>query len=151
MIEAVTYRLEWGDGRLLHTTGILGRLPGKVTDMPTLHILRAGTPQPRSDRWGTSFALEMSNEVIMVDCGPCATAKLIDAGVALTDANWLFFTHHHSDHNADYPSLMLFRWDQCTGEEPPLKVVGPPPTEHVTERLFGPDGAFRDDIAARIN
>ncbi|MGM0494791.1 MAG: MBL fold metallo-hydrolase [Armatimonadota bacterium] len=119
--------------------------------MPTLHILRAGTPQPQSERWGTAFAIEIAGEIVMIDCGPCATGKLVDAGLALTDVNWLFFTHHHSDHNADYPGLMLFRWDQCTGEEPPLQVIGPPPTEHVTERLFGDDGAFRDDIAARIN
>ena len=119
--------------------------------MPTLHILRAGTPQPRSERWGTAFALEMADETIVVDCGPCATGQLVAAGLSLRDVNWLFFTHHHSDHNADYPSLFLFRWDQCTGEEAPLQVVGPPPTEHVTEHLFGPDGAYRDDIAARID
>ncbi len=119
--------------------------------MPTLHILRTGTPHPDHRRWGTAFALEIADDVVMIDCGPCATGQLVAAGLSLTDVGWLFFTHHHSDHNADYPALFLFRWDQCTGEEPPLQVLGPPPTEHVTETLFGPDGAFGDDIAARIN
>ena len=85
----------------------------------------------------------------MIDCGPAATYKLLRAGLWLTDVEWLFFTHHHSDHNVDYPCLMLFRWDQTT-DEPPLQVIGPPPTEALTEKLFGSEGAFADDIHARI-
>ncbi|MGI5818606.1 MAG: MBL fold metallo-hydrolase [Armatimonadota bacterium] len=117
--------------------------------MATLHILGAGTPQPLAERWGSAYALEFDTGVVMVDCGPAATHKLLRSGLMLTDVEWLFFTHHHSDHNVDYPCLMLFRWDQST-DEPPLKVVGPPPTEAMTERLFGTDGVYADDIRARI-
>ncbi len=117
--------------------------------MPTLHILGAGTPGPSPERWGSAHAIEIGDSVVMIDCGPAATHKLVAAGLRPTDVGWLFFTHHHSDHNADYPCLMLFRWDQST-DEPPLQVIGPPPTEAITERLFGPDGAFADDIRARI-
>ncbi len=117
--------------------------------MATLHILGAGTPQPRADRWGSAYALEFDDHVVMIDCGPAATLKLVRAELKPTDVNWLFFTHQHSDHNCDYPCLMLFRWDQST-DEPPLRVIGPPPTEALTEKLFGPCGAFADDIRARI-
>ncbi len=120
-----------------------------MTDMATLHILGAGTPQPHVDRWGSAHALEFGDGVVMIDCGPAATLKLVRAGLQPKDVNWLFFTHHHSDHNCDYPCLMLFRWDQST-DEPPLRVIGPPPTEALTEKLFGPCGAFADDIRARI-
>jgi len=84
-----------------------------------------------------------------VDCGPAATHKLLRSGLWVTDVEWLFFTHHHSDHNCDYPCLMLFRWDQTT-DEPPLRIFGPPPTEALTEKLFGDEGAFAEDIHARI-
>jgi ribonuclease Z len=117
--------------------------------MVNLHILGAGTPQPLAERWGSSYALEFDDHVVMVDCGPAATHKLLRAGLWLVDVEWLFFTHHHSDHNCDYPCLMLFRWDQST-DDPPLQVIGPPPTGQFTERLFGAEGAFADDIHARI-
>ncbi len=116
--------------------------------MATLHILGAGTPQPIAERWGSSYALEFDDHVVMVDCGPAATHKLLRSGLWVLDVEWLFFTHHHSDHNCDYPCLMLFRWDQST-DDPPLKVIGPPPTEEFTEQLFGSEGAFADDIHAR--
>jgi len=117
--------------------------------MATLHILGAGTPQPLAERWGSAYALEFDDHVVMIDCGPAATHKLLRSGLWITDVEWLFFTHQHSDHNCDYPCLMLFRWDQTT-DEPPLRVFGPPPTETLTEKLFGPCGAFADDIRARI-
>lgn len=117
--------------------------------MALLHILGAGTPQPLAGRWGSSYALEFDDAVVMVDCGPAATLKLLRQDLWITDVEWLFFTHHHSDHNCDYPCLMLFRWDQTT-DEPALNVIGPPPTVELTEKLFGPEGAFADDIHARI-
>jgi len=118
--------------------------------MAMLHILGAGTPSPTLERWGTAFALEIGEDLLMIDCGPAATHKLVQAGLSPTDVGWLFFTHHHSDHNVDYPCLFLARWDHCTGDEPPLRVFGPPPTEGITRKLFGADGAFADDITARI-
>jgi ribonuclease BN (tRNA processing enzyme) len=120
-----------------------------VSCMSTLHILGAGTNYPNATRWGSAYALEFPDHVVMVDCGPAATLKLLRADLWLTDVEWLFFTHHHSDHNSDYPTLLLFRWDQTT-DEPPLRIIGPPPTEELTERLIGEDGAFADDIHARI-
>jgi len=116
--------------------------------MANLHILGAGTPQPIAERWGSAYALEFDDHVVMIDCGPAATHKLLRAGLWVVDVEWLFFTHHHSDHNCDYPCLMLFRWDQWT-DQPAIKVVGPPPTAAFTEKLFGPDGAFAEDIHAR--
>jgi ribonuclease BN (tRNA processing enzyme) len=117
--------------------------------MATLHMLGAGTPQPTAELWGSAYALEFDDHVVMVDCGPAATHKLLRSDLWITDVEWLFFTHHHSDHNSDYPTLMLFRWDQTT-DEPALKVIGPPPTVRMTAQLFGPEGVYADDIRARI-
>lgn len=117
--------------------------------MPTLHMLGTGTPSPTAERWGTAAALQFEHDVVMVDCGPAATWKLTQAGLRPIDVTWLLLTHLHSDHFVDYPTLVLTRWDHCVGGELPLIVVGPPPTVEVTDRLFGAEGAFADDLRAR--
>jgi ribonuclease BN (tRNA processing enzyme) len=87
----------------------------------------------------------------MFDCGPATTYRLAKLGISPTMVNHLFFTHHHFDHNADYPCFLLSRWDLSIGEEQVLQVYGPAPTETITERLIGETGAFVFDWKARVN
>jgi len=122
-----------------------------VSTIPALQILRAGTPGPSPERWGTAFLLEVGGDLIMVDCGHGATQRLVDAGRQPKHVSHLFITHHHSDHIVDFPCLFLARWNQCIGSEPPLRIFGPPPTEEATRTLFGDAGVFAPDITARIN
>lgn len=119
--------------------------------MPTtIHVLGTGTPTPTAASYGTSFAIERSDgSVVMIDCGPAATWKLAKAGINPAAVSHLFLTHHHFDHNVDYPCLILTRWDQDTASRP-LKVFGPEPTARMTEQLIGQDGAFAPDYRARI-
>jgi ribonuclease Z len=86
----------------------------------------------------------------MFDCGPAATHKLIKAGLSPTQIDYLFFTHHHFDHDADYACFVLTRWCHIADEKRQLHVWGPPPTEWITERLIGPDGAHSADWKARL-
>ena len=119
----------------------------------TLHILGVGTPDPHRERFGSAFVLERGGEYIMVDCGPAAVYKLAHVGLHPTQIDRLLFTHHHSDHNLDYPCFLLTRWDLDNGDRArikPLRVLGPPPTASLTERLIGEHGAFKEDITARI-
>lgn len=118
--------------------------------MVLLHILGCGTPTPTPARFGTSCALELDGRTVMVDCGPATTHKLVKAGLWPTAVTELFFTHHHFDHNADYPCFLLCRWDQSTGSQPALRVFGPQPTARITERLIGAGGAFEVDWRARV-
>jgi ribonuclease BN (tRNA processing enzyme) len=37
----------------------------------------------------------------------------------------LFFTHHHFDHNINYPCFLLCRWDQAAGRGSDFNVYGP--------------------------
>jgi ribonuclease BN (tRNA processing enzyme) len=117
---------------------------------PALVILGAGTPKPDPDRFGSSYLLDLGDERVLFDCGPAATLKLARAGFAPGQIDRLFFTHHHFDHNADYPAFAISRWDQGADLIPDLRVYGPWPTAEVTERLFGGSGAFAFDIAARM-
>ena len=119
--------------------------------MARIHVLGAGTPTPTPTRFGSSFALELPNgEQLMVDCGPSATHKLVKVGVWPTNIDYMFFTHHHFDHDVDYPCFLLCRWDQSIGTENKLKVFGPPPTEKLTREIIGSKGAFAHDWKARI-
>jgi len=118
--------------------------------MARLHLIGTGTPTPTPERFGTCYVLELDDERMMFDCGPAATHKLVRAGLWPTQIDFLFFTHHHFDHDADYPCFLLCRWDQSTGKENRLKVRGPQPTAWMTERLIGQDGAFAQDWRARV-
>jgi ribonuclease Z len=86
----------------------------------------------------------------MFDCGPAATHKLVKAGISPKKMSHLFITHNHFDHNADLPCFLLTWWDQFTGNEKPLQVFGPPPTQEVVSRLIGEEGAYAVDWKARV-
>ena len=118
--------------------------------MTRIHVLGAGTPTPTAARFGSAFALEIGDQQLMVDCGPAATHKLVKAGLWPTNIDELFFTHHHFDHDIDYPCFLLCRWDQSIGKENTLQVFGPTLTETITERLIGEGGAFTHDWKARV-
>ena len=85
--------------------------------MTSIYVLGAGTPTPTAQRFGSSFVIKTEDNQIMLDCGPAATHKLVQAGLWPTDIDHLFFTHHHFDHDIDYPCFLLCRWDQSIGNE----------------------------------
>jgi ribonuclease Z len=94
--------------------------------------------------------VRIGDDHILFDCGPATTYKMVQADLHPRQINWLFFTHHHSDHNADYPCFLMTRWDQGGHGQETLKVFGPPPTSLLTERLMGEEGAFTQDWKARV-
>lgn len=115
-----------------------------------LHVVGNGCPQPTPDWYGSAFVLEVGTDFVMVDCGPAATYKMVRMGIMLARIGDVFFTHHHFDHNADFPCFALTRWDLSRGTEDALRVYGPPPTRTFVERLLGKEGAFFDDWESRI-
>lgn len=115
-----------------------------------LFLIGCGTPTPTPQRFGSCFVVQVQNENLMFDCGPASTYKMLQVGLSPIDIGHLFFTHHHYDHNADYPCFLMCRWDHERGDVPRLKVYGPPSTERITQRLIGPQGAFVDDWRARV-
>ena len=92
----------------------------------------------------------MSRFPLMPDCGPATTHKLVQTGLWPTDIDYIFFTHHHFDHDIDYPCFLLTRFDQSIGKENQLQVFGPTLTEMITEGVIGENGVFSHDWKARI-
>ena len=115
-----------------------------------LHVIGTGCPQPTPEHYGSAFLLDLGADMVMVDCGPATTYKMATMGIAPGRVGHVFFTHHHFDHNVDFPCFALTRWDQSKGTEPALEVYGPPPTEAFVERLLGEEGAFAADWRSRI-
>ena len=73
--------------------------------MARVLVLGAGTPTPIPDRFGSSFVLHLGEDHILFDCGPATTHKLAKVGLLPTQIDYLFFTHHHFDHDVDYPAF----------------------------------------------
>ena len=118
----------------------------------SLTIVGSGTPVPSAERFGSAYLVDLGSERLLFDCGPATTYKLARLGIDPTAIDRLFFTHHHFDHDVDYPCFLLTRWDQSVGGEPELAVYGPPPTVALTRRLLDRrTGAFAHDWIARVN
>jgi ribonuclease BN (tRNA processing enzyme) len=67
----------------------------------------------------------------VVDCGNGVARQLALAGIALPSLRAIFVTHHHSDHNADYGTLLLLAW--ASGLKSPVDTFGPPPLARMTQ------------------
>ena len=118
----------------------------------SLYILGAGTPTPTPTRFGSAYVADIENEKIMFDCGPATTHKLTQSGLWPTEIDNLFFTHHHFDHDIDYPCFLLCRWDQSIGKENMLRAYGPTLTERITHGILDEEeGIFAHDWKARVN
>ena len=113
-------------------------------------ILGSGGPFPTPTRYGSSYVVKVGEERLMVDCGPATTHKLVKAGIAPRDVDYLFFTHHHYDHDVDYPCFLLTRWAMNIGDENQLQVYGPGLTVRLTQGITGEEGLWAPDIKARM-
>jgi ribonuclease Z len=128
-----------------------GGVDGKNRETGSLRLtlLGTGTPRPSYERAGSAYLVDLGGERLLFDCGPGALYRLLQAGGFPGEVSHLFLTHLHYDHCADYAAFELIRWDQGAGRIPELTVVGPAGLRRMTDCLFGEDGAFAADIAAR--
>ena len=111
----------------------------RKSNSPEITIIGCGTPTPLPDRFGSSYVIDIGGEKLLFDCGPATTWKLIKAGISPTEINSVFFTHHHFDHDADFPTFILTRWDQIVPKDRLLKVYGPTMTEEFTRGIIDED------------
>jgi ribonuclease BN (tRNA processing enzyme) len=115
-----------------------------------LTLLGTGTPAPSLERQSSGYLIEVAGEALLFDHGPGAHHRLLESGRRATDITHVLFSHLHYDHCMDYARLVLQRWDQGAGRIPELEVYGPPPIARMTALLFGEDGVYGPDLAARI-
>jgi ribonuclease Z len=116
-----------------------------------IKLLGTGSPRPSLKRAGSSYLVEVGNDILLFDHGPGSHHRLLEAGYTAGDIPTLIFSHFHYDHCIDYARLVMTRWDHFGHAVDELNVYGPPPTAQITERLFGEGGAFWPDITVRTN
>lgn len=105
----------------------------------------AGGPRPRTTRSAPAQAIVVGDTVYVVDCGNGVARQLVLANLPLRAVRHVFITHHHSDHNADYGTLILLAW--AAGLHTRLDSWGPPPLVRMTDLFFEMNAT---DIRARI-
>ena len=108
-------------------------------------LLGSGAVRPTLDRWGPAQIVRIGDEVLLFDCGRGASMRVVEAGVAIPEVRHVFFTHHHYDHNCDFPYFFLTGW--ALGRDFPLKVCGPRGTEAFCRGLF--KEVYAEDMASR--
>ena len=114
-------------------------------------LLGTGPPAPSLTRQSSGYLIEIGDDVIVMDHGPGAAHRLLEAGCHPTKVTHAFISHMHYDHMMDYPRLLLQRWDIGAGKIPELKVYGPQPLARITDRIIGEDSVFGLDIESRVS
>ena len=107
---------------------------GAAGRMRVVLLGTAGGPSPKATRSAPASVVVVDNAAYVVDCGNGVARQLVIAGVPLTALRHVFVTHHHSDHNADYGTLLLLAW--TAGLRTPVDTWGPPPLARTTDLFF---------------
>lgn len=105
----------------------------------------AGGPTPKPDRSAPAQAVVVDGHVYVIDCRNGVAGQIVRAGLPLSTVRGVFMTHHHSDHNADYGTLMLLAW--ASNLTDPVDAYGPPPLVKMTRAWLE---ANEFDISTRI-
>lgn len=90
----------------------------------------AGGPSIKKARAQPSNALIVNGRVYIIDAGNGVSRQMALAGVPARSLRAVFITHNHSDHSADYGTLLLRAWS--SGLKTPVDTYGPPPLEQMT-------------------
>jgi len=109
-----------------------------------LTLLGTGNPRPNPRRAGPSQHVAVGDASLLVDCGSGVVRRLVEADLQPEAVDYLFLTHHHSDHNIDLGHLLISGW--VLGRRRPLTVVGPPGTREYLRRVLH---AHEFDIGVR--
>lgn len=104
-----------------------------------------GGPVINPRRALTSTVLVAGGTQYMVDGGYAVGAQMVKAQLDLAKMRHLFVTHHHSDHVADLPGLLLLTW--YGSERSRTNLWGPPPLAHMVDLI---PQLFSVDVKSRM-
>ena len=116
-----------------------------VTGTRLILLGTAGGPTPKKTRAAPSQVIVIGDRAYVVDCGNGVARQLVLAGIPLASIRHVFITHHHSDHAADYGTLLLLAWGDALTTR--VDTWGPPPLARITSLFFEmsrPDLAIRE-------
>lgn len=118
--------------------------PSKGTRLVLLGT--AGGPSIKKSRAQPANALIVNGSVYIIDAGNAVARQMALANISPQALRAVFITHLHSDHTADYGTLLLRAW--LTGLKNPVDTYGPAPLEEMTKAYM----RYMDwDIQLRIS
>jgi ribonuclease BN (tRNA processing enzyme) len=97
------------------------------------HLILLGTgggPSFKKARAQPANALIVNGSVYIIDAGNGVARQMELAGIPAQELRAIFITHNHSDHVADYGTLLLRAW--LSGLKKPVETFGPPPLVSMT-------------------
>lgn len=90
----------------------------------------AGGPSIKKARAQPASAVIVNDSVYIVDAGNGVARQMALAGISAKKLRAVFITHNHTDHAADYGTLLLRSW--LSGLSEPVNTFGPKPIEQIT-------------------
>jgi ribonuclease BN (tRNA processing enzyme) len=123
--------------------------PAPGAAKPRMRLILLGTrggPGISPRRHAPAQVIVIDDVPYLVDCGNGTAYQYVAAGLRLNQLRYIFVTHHHSDHVADYGNMMLLAW--AAGLKTPIDSYGPPPLEKMTRLYFEMNAV---DIDTRID
>lgn len=105
--------------------------------MIRLVILGAGTAIPVPGYSPAGYLVQIEKQPLLIDIGPGTLSRLAVSGVDYRDLDYVFITHHHSDHTLDLVTLI-----QANESNPdwkrsdPLHLIGSTGTAQLFEQLM---------------
>lgn len=94
-------------------------------------ITGSGSALADPERGNASQAVVIDGLVLQFDCGRRTMDNLMVAGINPVDVDYIFFTHLHFDHIAEYGYYVISSW--IGGRERPFKVFGPKGTVKMSD------------------
>jgi ribonuclease BN (tRNA processing enzyme) len=104
-----------------------------------------GGPRVGHDRTNPSTLLLINGTPYLIDCGYGTTRQIVAARVPLSNLRYVFITHHHSDHNLKYGTVLYNAW--ASGSPVRVDSYEPPGLQKMTRDFFE---YMRFDIDTRI-
>ena len=106
----------------------------RETNQVQVLFLGTGNAFGSGGRNPVSILVQAEDVGALLDCGPATLPMLKKLGRSAAGIDFVFLSHHHGDHFAGLPFLLLELQYRETCERP-LTVIGPPGTRRIVERV----------------